>query len=69
MKTLELIGFFNEFREGSLNEIMKRHLSSQEKEDYINRYISYKIIEAKIDRKIAKENDKSVLKVRDENRA
>ena len=28
-----------------------------------------KIIEAKIDRKIAKENDKSVLKIRDENRA
>jgi hypothetical protein len=35
LKTLELIGFFNEFREGSLHEIMKRQLSSKEKDDYI----------------------------------
>ena len=37
---------------------MKRQLSPKEKEDYIDHYISYKIIQTKIDRKIIKENDK-----------
>lgn len=41
LKTLELIGFFNEFKDGALLDFKLKKLQPAEKEIYINSYISW----------------------------
>lgn len=56
LKTLEMIGFFNEFRDGALQDIMSRKLSNNEKEQYIDAYYQFKKIESKLEGKFTESN-------------
>jgi len=52
LKTIELIGFFNEFKDGVLRDFFK-NLTSSEKNKYLNDYISLKQLQ-----KLGKKLDK-----------
>jgi hypothetical protein len=41
LKTLELIGFFNEFKDGALLDFKLKKLQSTDKEAYIKSYIAW----------------------------
>jgi len=51
-----MIGFFNEFRDGALQDIMSRKLSNNEKEQYIDVYYQFKKIESKLEGKFTESN-------------
>jgi hypothetical protein len=42
---LEIIGFFNEFRDGALNEFITRKLKPDEKKEYLNYYTAWRTLE------------------------
>lgn len=45
MKTVEIIGFFNEFKDGALTKFKERKLTKEEKEDYLTEYVSWRCLE------------------------
>lgn len=42
---MEIIGFFNEFRDGALNEFITRKLKPDEKKEYLNYYTAWRTLE------------------------
>ena len=45
LKTVEIIGFFNEFKDGALTKFKERKLTPQEKEAYLADYVSWCCLE------------------------
>jgi len=45
---LEIIGFFNEFKDGALNEFITRKLQPDEKKEYLKHYMAWRKLEDSI---------------------
>ena len=60
MKSLELIGFFNEFKDGALVEFYKRNLTMDEVNQYFKDYTKFKELERQ-----KKPDPKELKEVRD----
>ena len=64
LKTVELIGFFNEFKDGVLSQFEKRKLSSAEKSAYMVDYMAWvHLSRDKKDSGKAKEKHQAMLQI------
>ena len=63
---MEIIGFFNEFKDGALNEFITRKLKPDEKKEYLKYYIEWRTLEDSIkdqDIKTSKELREKMRKI------
>ena len=64
LKTVELIGFFNEFKDGVLSQFERRKLSAEEKSAYIDDYMAWvQLSRDKKDKSKAKEKHQAMQQV------
>jgi len=65
---LEIIGFFNEFRDGALNEFITRKLQPDEKKEYLKYYTAWRTLEDSVkeqDVKTSEELREKMKKIED----
>jgi hypothetical protein len=63
---LEIIGFFNEFKDGALHEFKTRKLTPDEKKEYLGYYVAWRALEDSLkdqDIKAAKELREKMRKI------